>query len=105
MTTSEEMDADKTVLEDLITQTEAEIELNPVEHIVVGNVEFSEWKKVYATVTRTAVKNALYVKMATLKANVLAYKKLAMDKQASLPVVETPVPQPTSGGQGDQLTS
>ena len=32
MMTSEEMDADKTVLEDLITQAEAEIELNPGEY-------------------------------------------------------------------------
>ena len=38
--TSEEMNADKTELEDLITQAEAEIELNPAEFIVVGNVEY-----------------------------------------------------------------
>ena len=36
--TSEEMDADKTVLEDLITQAETEIELNPVEYIA-GNAD------------------------------------------------------------------
>ena len=36
MMTSEEMETDKTNLEDLITQAEAEIELNPVEFIQVG---------------------------------------------------------------------
>ena len=84
--TSEEMDADKTELEDLITQAEAEIELNPAEFIVVGNIEdqkhrqkglvgnyesclqnFGEWKKVYATVLKTAVETALKVKMTTFK--------------------------------------
>ena len=38
-----------------------------------------------------------------IKTNLLAYKRLALDKQASLPVVEALVPQPTSVGQGDQL--
>ena len=31
-----------------------------------------------------------------IKTNLLAYKRLALDKQASMPVVESPVPQPYS---------
>ena len=51
----------------------------------------------------TSVETALQVKMTTFKTSLLAYKRLALDKQASLPVVDAPVPQPTSVGQGDQL--
>ena len=66
--------------------------------------KFGEWKRVYATVLETSVETALQVKMTTFKTNLLAYKRLALDKQASLPVVEALVPQPTNGvGQGDQL--
>ena len=50
------------------------------------------------------METALQVKMTTFKDNLLAYKRLALNKQANLPVVEAPVPQPTNGaGQGDQL--
>ena len=31
-----------------------------------------------------------------IKTNLLAYKRLALDKQASMPVVEAPIPQPSS---------
>ena len=47
---------------------------------------------------------ALQVKMTMFKENLLAYKWLALDRQASLPVAVAPVPQPTNSvGQGDQL--
>ena len=68
------METDKTDLEDLIIQAEAEIELNPVEFIQVGNAEymkqlqgnldgyykdclqkFGEWKRVYAKGARGPV--------------------------------------------------
>ena len=40
--------------------------------------------------------------MDTFKTNMVAYNRLALDRQAGLPVVEAPVPQPTTG-QGGQL--
>jgi hypothetical protein len=48
------------------------------------------------------VETALQVKLNTFKTNLVVYNRLALDRQAGLPVVEAPVPQPTTG-QGDQL--
>ena len=78
---SEEMNANKTELEDLITQAEVEIELNPAECIVVGNVEkmkqlkksrdghyknclqkFGELMRVYDTVLEALVETAQQAK-------------------------------------------
>ena len=48
-----------------------------------------------------SVESALQSKLTKFKQDLLAYKRLALDKQASLPVAV--VPQPTSAlGQGEQ---
>ncbi len=80
------METDETDLEDLITQAEAETELNPVEFIQVGKAEymgelqrnldgcykdclqkFGEWKRVFATVLDVSVETALQSKLTKFK--------------------------------------
>ena len=84
--TSVDMETDETDLEDLITQAEAETELNPVEFIQVGKAEymgelqrnldgcykdclqkFGEWKRVFATVLDVSVETALQSKLTKFK--------------------------------------
>ena len=64
--------------------------------------KFRDWKADYATVLDTTMEAALKSKLTKLMQDLLAYKRIALDKQASLPAAV--VPQPTSSlGQGDQL--
>jgi hypothetical protein len=107
--TSEEMGSKRTVLEDLITNAEPEMKLNPVDITQVGNVKymthlqrnldgyyqdclqkFSETKRAYATVLDVSVKTALQCKLTKFKQDLLAYKRLALYKQASLPATVVP---------------
>ena len=118
---SVDMEKDKKDLEDLIAQAEAEMDLNPADFIQAGNRELMtqlqdvldghyktcvqklrDWRADYATVIDTTVETALTSKLAKLMQDLVAYKKLALAKQASLPAAV--VPQPTNSvGQGDQL--
>jgi hypothetical protein len=118
--TSDDMDKDRKELGELIAQAEDKMDLNPVEFMQVGNVErmnkfqdvldgyyencaqkFRVWQDEYATVLDTTVEADLKSKMTKLKQDLLAYKRSALAKQASLPAA---VPQPSSAaGQGDQL--
>ena len=98
--------------------------MNPAEFIVVGNIDyvkflqkrmddiykiclrmFDEWKGAYAMVLDTSMETDLQIRMNTLKTNLLAYKRLALDMQANLPALEpAPFPQPaSSGGKCDHL--
>ena len=111
-------DMDKKELEELIALVEEEMDLNLVEFIQVGNVEymiqlqkamdgcykncvqkFRFWQDEYATVLDTTVEATLKGKVTKLKQDLLDYKRSALAKQASLPAAV--VSQPSSVvGQG-----
>jgi hypothetical protein len=97
--TSDNMDKDKKELEELITQAEEEMDLNPVEFIQAGNVEymiqlqkpidgcykncaqkFRVWQDEYATVLDTTMEFALKGEVTKLKQDLLDYKRSALAK-------------------------
>jgi hypothetical protein len=52
--------------------------------------KFIEWKRAYATVIDMSVETVLQGKLTKFKQDLLAYKRLDLDKQASLPAAVLP---------------